>query len=97
MAVQTHPQTCNGNPSKRVKQKTNGSVKVAKSTMIQAAVTVQASTKPGQKAVVIPTLAAVKRNMSLIRSAGVKFVDSRFHARSRFYDNVFGNNFTNKL
>ena len=28
-----HPQTCNGNPSQRVKQKTNGSVKVAKLTM----------------------------------------------------------------
>ena len=64
-----HPQTCNGNPSQRVKQKTNGSVKVAKLTMIQAAVTVQAFTKRALKVVVIPTLAAVKRNMSLIQSA----------------------------
>ena len=69
MVVQTHLQTCNGNPSQKVKQKTNGSVKAAKSTLIQAVTTVQAFTKPDQKAVVTPTLAAVKRNMSLIRSA----------------------------
>ena len=69
MAVQTHPQTCNGNPSQRVKQKTNGSVKGAKLTMITAATTVQAFTKPDLKAVVIPTLAAVKRSMSLIQNS----------------------------
>ena len=61
-----HPQTCNGNPSQRVKQKTNGNVKGAKSNMIQAVTT---TTEPDLKAVVIPTLAAVKRNMWLIQSA----------------------------
>jgi hypothetical protein len=64
-----HPQTCNGNTSQRVKQKTNGSVKVAILTMIQTAVTVRVYTNPDLKAVVITNQAAVRRNMSLIQSA----------------------------
>ena len=63
VAVLMHPQTCNGNPSKRERQKINGNVKGAKSTMTQAVVTVRVFTNPDLKAVVIPTQAAVKRNM----------------------------------
>ena len=39
------PQTCNNNPSQKVKQKTNGNVKSAKLPILQIVVTAQASTK----------------------------------------------------